>query len=117
VVRLCLFYCSCHKPYYNKCYLNISKKQLDCGDIVDKKLIGMVSHYYPKISVAVVDLTDALKVGDKISIERGNEISEQVVTEMQVEHRNIKEAKKGQSVGMRMYSKTKEGARVYKIID
>lgn len=41
---------------------------------MDKKLIGMVSHFYPKISVAVVDLTDALKVGDKISIERGKRL-------------------------------------------
>ncbi len=84
---------------------------------MDKKLIGMVSHFYPKLLVAVVDLSDSLKVGDKILIERGTETSEQVVTEMQIEHKNINEAKKGQSVGMKIYSKTKEGARVYKVTD
>ena len=84
---------------------------------MNKKLIGMISHFYPKISVAVVDLTDELKVGDKILIERGAESFDQVVTEMQIEHRNIREAKKGQSIGMRVYGSTKEGAKVYRVMD
>ena len=91
--------------------------QIETGEIMDKKLIGMVSHFYPKIDVAVVDLVDALKVGDKILIERGTETIEQVVTEMQIEHRSIKEAKKGQSIGMKVYGKTKEGAKVYRVMD
>ena len=84
---------------------------------MDKILIGMISHFYPKISVAVVDLVDTLKVGDKILIERGTETVDQVVTEIQIEHKNIQEAKKGQSVGLKIYGKTKEGAKVYRVMD
>jgi hypothetical protein len=33
------------------------------------KEIGKIAHYYPKIEVAVVELSDELKIGDKIGIE------------------------------------------------
>ncbi len=84
---------------------------------MEKKLVGMVSHFYPKISVGVVDLIDTIRVGDKLSIERGEEIVEQVVAEMQIEHKKVQEAGKGQSIGLKIFGKTKEGARVFKVID
>ena len=85
--------------------------------MAEKKLIGKVSHFYPKISVVVVDLTDSLKVGDRISIERSSDSFEQTVDSIQVEHANIEEAKAGQSVGLRVTQKTREGAKVYRIIE
>lgn len=84
--------------------------------MVDKKLIGKISHFYPKISVAVVDLVDTLKVGDKILIERSSGSFEQVVKSIQIEHKNIPVAKKGDSVGLQVAQPTKEGARVFKIV-
>ena len=91
--------------------------QIKTGESMEKKLVGMVVHFYPKVSVAVVDVTDTLRVGDKITMERGTEIVEQVVAEMQIEHKKIQEAKKGQSIGLKVFGKTKEGARVFKVID
>jgi len=85
--------------------------------MVEKKLIGMISHFYPKISVAVVDLQDTVRVGDKISIERETGTFEQVVDSMQIEHENINEAKKGQSIGLKIIDKTREGAKVFKVIE
>lgn len=82
----------------------------------EKKLIGKISHYYPKISVAVVDLEDTLRVGDKILIERASGTFEQTVTSMQIEHKNVQEAKKGQSIGLQVADKTREGAKVYKVM-
>jgi putative protease len=84
---------------------------------VEKKLIGMISHFYPKISVAVVDLSDTLRVGDKISIERTVGTFEQVVESMQIEHENVQEAGKGQSIGLKIIDKTREGAKVFKVIE
>ena len=83
---------------------------------MDKKLIGKIAHFYPKISVAVIDLTDTLKVGDKISIERSTDSFEQVVKSMQIEHKNIQIAKKGESIGITVDKPTKEGAKVFKVI-
>jgi hypothetical protein len=85
--------------------------------MVEKKLIGMISHFYPKISVAVVDLQDTVRVGDKISIEREAGTFEQVIDSMQIEHENINEAKKGQSIGLKVIDKTREGAKVFKVIE
>lgn len=83
---------------------------------MEKKLIGKISHYYPKISVAVVDLTDKLRVGDKILIERGSQTFEQTVDSIQIEHKNIPMAKAGDSIGLKVIEPTKEGANVFKVI-
>jgi len=85
--------------------------------MVEKKLIGKISHFYPKISVAVVDLDDTIRVGDRISIEREGGTFEQNVDSMQIEHENISEAKKGQSIGLKVADKTREGAKVFKVIE
>lgn len=82
---------------------------------MEKKLVGKIIHFYPKISVAVVELSDSLRTGDKILIERGGDSFEQTVGEMQTEHKNISEAKKGQSVGLKVVSPTHEGAKVFRI--
>lgn len=85
--------------------------------MVEKKLIGKITHFYPKISVAVIELEHTLNVGDKIAIERGEEMFEQNVDSMQIEHENIQQAKAGQSIGLKVKDKTKEGAKVFKVIE
>ena len=85
--------------------------------MVEKKLIGKIVHFYPKISVAVVDLEDVVKVGDKISIEKESGSFEQIIDSMQIEHQNINEAGKGQAIGLKVVDKTREGAKVFKIIE
>lgn len=85
--------------------------------MVEKKFIGKIAHFYPKISVAVIDLEDDLSVGDRISIERGEEVVEQKVDSMQIEHENIEQAEAGQSIGLKVKGRTKEGADVFKIIE
>lgn len=83
---------------------------------MEKKLVGKVTHFYPKISVAVVELTDNLKVGDKISIEKGGEDPvEQKVDSMQIEHENIEKAKSGDAIGMKVAGKVKEGSDVFRV--
>lgn len=83
---------------------------------MEKKLVGKIIHFYPKISVAVVELKDSLKAGDRISIERAGNSFEQIVKDMQIEHKNIAEAKRGQVVGLRVVSQTHEGAQVFRIV-
>jgi len=85
--------------------------------MVEKKLVGSITHFYPKISVAVVELQDTLKVGDKISIERPSGSFEQVVESMQIEHEDISEAKAGDAIGLKVDEKTREGAKVFKVIE
>lgn len=80
------------------------------------KLIGRVTHYFSNIEVAVIDLTAPLKMGDVINIVGGQETDfEQEVGSMQIDHKDVKSAKKGDSVGMKVDEKVHEGYKVFKI--
>lgn len=79
------------------------------------KLIGKITHYFNKIGVAVIELEDVLRVGDTIRIVGGETDFTQVVESMEVEHQKVKEAKAGQSVGLKVNEKVREGYKVYKI--
>lgn len=77
--------------------------------------IGKISHYFDKISVAVIDLIKPLSVGDNIKIEGHDKEFTQTVVSMQTEHENIKKAKKGDSVGLKVDKPVKYNDTVYKI--
>jgi len=82
---------------------------------MEKKPIGKIAHYFTKISVAVIDLSDELKVGDRISIEGATSNFEQAVNSMQIEHEDVKSATAGQSVGMKVDQRVRQGDLVFKI--
>ncbi len=78
--------------------------------------VGVISHYYDNLSVAVVDLEKTLKVGDKIKFVRHKEdLFQQEVASMQEEHKQVKTAGKGKNVGLKVDQKVKEGVEVYKV--
>jgi len=80
------------------------------------KLIGKVTHYFDKIKVMVVELVESLKAGDMIRIIGGESTDfEQKVGSMEVEHKKIKQGKRGESVGLEAKEKVREGYKVYKI--
>jgi len=84
--------------------------------MADKKPVGKVTHFYPKISVAVIELTGSLKVGDKIEIGKNEEDAfQQTVGSMQMEHKPVETAKKGDAIGMKVDNPVKEGATVSKV--
>ena len=77
--------------------------------------VGRVTHYYPKISVAVVELKNSLKVGDKILIRGATTNFEQIVESMQIEHKDVQVAEPGQSVGVKVKGKVRENDKVYRL--
>lgn len=77
------------------------------------KKIGTVTHYYGNIGVAIIALTGKLSKGDKVKFEGGKTEFEQTVESMQIEHKEIESAKKGDVVGMKVGEKVGEGADVY----
>lgn len=82
--------------------------------MADKK-IGKVSHYYGKINVAIIDLTGPLAQGETIKIVgKGGEFT-QTADSMEVEHQRVSKATKGQSIGLLVENKVKEGDLVYKV--
>ncbi|MCX6721995.1 MAG: hypothetical protein NTY04_02300 [Candidatus Staskawiczbacteria bacterium] len=78
--------------------------------------MGRITHYFSNIEVAVIDLSAPLKVGDTIRVIGGQETDfEQQVESMQIEHEEVKSAKKGDGVGTKIKEKVHEGYKVYKI--
>ncbi len=78
--------------------------------------VGRVTHYFSKISVAIVELTDTLSAGDRILIKGLTTSVEQTVDSMQIEHENVKKAESGQSIGLKVDGRVREGDTVYKIL-
>ncbi len=78
-----------------------------------EKEIGKITHIFDKIDVAILELNDTLKVGDNIHIVGSDTDFEQIIDSMQVEHRNIENAGKGDIVGIKLAAKAKVGDKIY----
>ena len=76
--------------------------------------IGRITHFFAKISVAVIELTMPLAVGDTIMIKGPTTDFEQPVESMQIEHNNVQRAEAGQSIGLRVAQRVRENDMVYK---
>ena len=75
--------------------------------------IGTVTHYYDKISVAIIKLNKELKPETEIHI-KGKTTDEKVmVSEIQFDHNPIDVGEKGQEVGIKTTGKVREGDEVY----
>jgi len=82
-----------------------------------EKEIGFVSNYFSKISVAAVEITDGtISEGDNLHFLGKTTNFEFTVDSMQIEHKSVIEAKKGDSVGLKVAERVREGDRVYKIV-
>lgn len=83
---------------------------------MEEEKIGVVSNYFSKISVAAVEITDGtVSVGDKLHFLGHTTEFETTVHSMQIEHQSITEAKKGDSVGIKVPERAREGDKVYKV--
>lgn len=79
--------------------------------------IAKVTHFYDKISVAVLKMTGGdLKVGDHVKLidKNGNEFT-QNVDSMQIEHADIEIAKKGDEFGLKVEKEPKVPSPVEKV--
>lgn len=78
--------------------------------------VGRITHYFTRIGVAVVELTDKLSIGDRILISGSTTSFEQTIDSMQIEHEDVTTAGLGQSIGLKVKERVREGDRVYRII-
>jgi hypothetical protein len=77
-------------------------------------MIGKVTHYYPRVSVAAIVLNDHLGRGDRIHIRGPHDDIHQAVTSMELDHTPIDEACSGQDIGVRVTGRVHEGDLVYR---
>jgi putative protease len=82
-----------------------------------EKLIGKVNHFFNKISVAIIEVTDdELKIGDTIHVKGNAADFNQAITSMQVERVPVQAAKKGDQVGIKMDAPVHDHDEVFKVL-
>lgn len=79
-----------------------------------EKEIGTIAHFFSHLSVAAVKLTAGpLKVGDTIHVKGRTTDFTETVRSMQLEHKEIQVAKKGDDIGIRMENKCREHDKIF----
>ena len=79
-----------------------------------ENIIGIVTHYFPKVRAAVVKLKAGLAVGDYVKIKGHTTDFTQNVNSMQIDHVPISKAKTGQEIGLQVDSRVRQHDILYK---
>jgi len=84
---------------------------------MSEEIIGKVSVFFARPVVAAIELTASLELGDKIRIKGHTTDLTLNVDSMQINNVPVKEAKAGDSVGVKVTERVRSGDMVYKIVD
>ncbi|MCX5680646.1 MAG: hypothetical protein NTZ95_08445 [Candidatus Omnitrophica bacterium] len=84
-------------------------------DVVQGREIGKITHYYSHLSVGIIELSDFVKVGNRIRIKGNTTDFAQNLSSIQIEHKNVSEANKGDLIGIKVAEKVHPHDKVYKI--
>ena len=79
--------------------------------------VGMVTHYWSKLGVAGVHLTQPLDVGDRIHVLGHTSDFEQPVGAMEIEHHRILHGDPGADVAVHVVDHAREHDHVYKLVE
>ena len=82
-----------------------------------EKYIGRVTHYFNRLGVAVLELTDELKVGDEVLILGHTTEFTQTVGSMEIEHRTIMAVGPGADVALKVDEPVRKGDVVYRVVE
>jgi len=80
-----------------------------------EKEIGRVTHYFSRIDVAGIKLTDTLCEGDTIHIVGHTTDFTQEVHSLELENEPITEGQPGQEIGLKVQERVRRTDRVYKV--
>jgi putative protease len=93
----------------------VKKKETKKKETKSKETpLGFVSNYFEHVGVAAIKLETGLKKGDKIRFVGGNVDFEQPVESMQIQHKVVLEAKKGDEIGIKVKDKVRKDYKVFK---
>jgi len=84
---------------------------------MEEKLIGKITHYFNRIGVAVLELSDEIRVGDTIHIKGHTTDFTQKIVSMQIEHKPIEVGKPGDNIAIKVDDVVKEHDLVFKVIE
>jgi translation elongation factor EF-1alpha len=77
--------------------------------------IGEVDDFFAKVSVAAFKVESDFAIGDTIHFKGHTSDVTQMVDSIQVDHKPVQAAKKGDSVGIKTKDRIRKGDTVYKV--
>jgi putative protease len=77
--------------------------------------IGKITHYYSHLNVAVLQLTDRLKLGETIHIFGHTTDFVQKVTSMEVDHRRVVVVEPGENVAVKVIEPVRVHDAIYRV--
>ena len=85
--------------------------------MADESKVGHVTHYFGKIHVAAIELTDGeLSVGDTVHVHGHTSDFLQKVESMQIDRAEVTHAERGQEIAIRVGEHAREGDVVEKVL-
>jgi hypothetical protein len=78
---------------------------------------GQITHFYNRISVAVLSLTHKLDLGDTIHVLGHTTDFIQKVSSMEIEHKKVFSAGPDDEVALKVIEPVRTGDTIYKIIE
>jgi putative protease len=79
--------------------------------------VGAVTHYFNKISVAVLELSGSISVGDRLHFLGKHTDFPQHITSMQIEHESVEHAEEGSEVAIKVDQRVRRGDSVFRLTD
>ena len=79
--------------------------------------IGEVTHFFDRINVAVIQLSNTLSKGDNVHfLGHGSDFSQEIGS-IQIEHESIESAHKGQEIAIKVIKPVKPHTSIFLITD
>ncbi len=94
------------KPAPKKISIKKTKRAIKSNK--SEKIIGTITHYFPKVRAAVIKLKAPLSVGDTVKIKGHTTDFTQTISSMQIDHVSVSQAKKGQEIGLLVNSRARQ---------
>ena len=80
---------------------------------MEEKEFGIVSSYFDHVGVAAIKLSGNLNVGDKVHIKGNTTDFKKKISSMQIEREDVKKAKKGDHIGIKVSEKVRPNDKVF----
>lgn len=81
-----------------------------------EKEIGKVAHVYDRINVAIIELSDTLKIGETVHIKGTKSDFTQTINSLQIEHKDVSEAQAKDFVGLKVDQLVHQHDKVFKVL-
>jgi hypothetical protein len=79
------------------------------------KRVGHVNHYFDHLNVAVLALTESIRVGETLHFLGHSTDFKQQVSSLQIEHKAVEAAKPGEDVAMKVDQRVHPNDAVFRI--